>query len=365
MNASIELILTNDWELFGEGQGDFYSLQQMRLRELLATVEAQGAKLTIFAEVGQQFAHIQYGHSQPRLQQIAHDWESSIAEAIQRGHDVQLHYHPTWNQAKYINDAWQLNLKNWALTDLDQEEIDRILIQSKKYLEKILQKVRPDYRCVSFRAGAFAIQPEHITIPALIRTGLVSDSSILPGYWDYLHIDFRGLPESFGPFMQNGIWEFPVHTQRVWDAPVLRKLIPAFIKTPLRYGIRYDQEFETWKIERDRVLHSLCSQLDPLHEKRQRVRLSPRRWLTYLFRKSAIVLDYDFISPGLFVHLLEIVLVTANKNKIDVPIPIVALGHTNNSQNPLNLERCLRLAKKSLGKNLVFSTMQEAVEKRC
>jgi len=50
----LALILTNDWELFGDGSGDYFEIQHKPLEELLDTVEDHGAKLTVMAEVGQQ-----------------------------------------------------------------------------------------------------------------------------------------------------------------------------------------------------------------------------------------------------------------------------------------------------------------------
>lgn len=358
--ATLDLIISNDWELFGEGEGDFYTLQRDRLTALMETAEKHGAPLTIFSEVGQQLAHLREADRHATLGQIARDWETSIASAISRGHDVQLHYHPTWHDARYENQTWHLNLDTWALADLPDDEIVRILSQGKNYLESVCRKAKSDYRCLIFRAGAFCIQPENRTIPLLKKVGLLADSSVLPGYWDYLHIDFRDIPHKIGPFLFGGITEFPVYTQQVWDSPLLRKIFPAAIKTPLRYGIPYDREFELWKRERDRVLHELCPKTDPLHEKRQRIRLAPGRWPSFFLRRSAIVLDYDFISPGLFVLMLENILKRAHLTKKEGRIPIVALGHANNSHTTENLDRTLQLAKTKLGDRLSFKTLSAA-----
>ena len=122
--ADIALILTNDWELFGEGDGDFESLQKRRLSGLLKTAEKHSAPLTVFAEVGQQFSHLHAGKSWPHLAQIAIDWELSLQDAVARGHDVQLHYHPTWRNAVFEGGRWKLDLNTWTMTDLD--EIDMI-----------------------------------------------------------------------------------------------------------------------------------------------------------------------------------------------------------------------------------------------
>lgn len=358
MAAGISLILTNDWELFGEGEGDFFSLQEDRLRALTRVAEKYEAKLTVFAEVGQQFAHIRESGNHPQLARIAKAWENSITNLVSCGHDVQLHYHPTWHQANYANEKWYLNLATWALLDLPEAEIVQVLAEGKSYLEALCRPARDEYRCLVYRAGAFCIQPEEKTIPLLARVGLRADSSILPGYWDYLHIDFRSLPERVGPFEHFGLQEFPVHTYQVWDSPILRRILPAFLKTPLRYGLAYDPHFEKWKKSRERVLYKLCPNPDPLRRQRQSVRRSVKRWPSFFLRKSAIVLDYDFISPGLFVLLLEKIIRRLEKEGCTERVPIVALGHANNSHTPENLDRTLELARRKLGDRLEFSTFQ-------
>ena len=54
---NLGLIITNDWEVFGDGSGDYFELQHKPLEALLKVVEEYGAKLTVMAEVGQQWAH--------------------------------------------------------------------------------------------------------------------------------------------------------------------------------------------------------------------------------------------------------------------------------------------------------------------
>ena len=48
------IILTNDWELFGNGRGDYFEIQHNPLKELMEVISVYDAKLTIFAEVAQQ-----------------------------------------------------------------------------------------------------------------------------------------------------------------------------------------------------------------------------------------------------------------------------------------------------------------------
>jgi hypothetical protein len=40
------LVLTNDWELYGDGSGDYFEVQERPLRSLLRAAEDYGAKIT-------------------------------------------------------------------------------------------------------------------------------------------------------------------------------------------------------------------------------------------------------------------------------------------------------------------------------
>ena len=57
MEMKIGLVFINDWELFGDGSGDYFKIQHQPLLELLDTVELHGARLTVMAEVAQQWAY--------------------------------------------------------------------------------------------------------------------------------------------------------------------------------------------------------------------------------------------------------------------------------------------------------------------
>ena len=90
----IGLVLSNDWELFGNGSGDYFEIQHHPLQQLLDVVEGHGAPLTVLAEIGQQWAHQRLGQQESWAHDIACAWESILQDTIRRGSDVQLHLHP-------------------------------------------------------------------------------------------------------------------------------------------------------------------------------------------------------------------------------------------------------------------------------
>ncbi len=202
----IHLVLSLDYEVFGNGAGDVMRDVVSPTRRLLDICARCGAKLTIMLEVGEYWAFEQYderlqhdlGHSPARAM------KEQIVEAIQRGHDVQLHLHPQWIDAEYDRGIWQLRNSYWRLADLpgglgSEEQVTSIvgaLHRGKRTLEDVLKPVRADYECACFRAGGFYAQPSRQIIRAMKRIGLKADSSVIKGFQktepfvvDYSHVE--------------------------------------------------------------------------------------------------------------------------------------------------------------------------------
>ena len=116
----IDLILSLDYEIFGNGAGDVMRDVVGPTRRLLDICDRHGAKMTIMFEVGEYWAFEQCAG---RLQEVlaycpAQEMREQALDAIQRGHDVQLHLHPQWIGARYEAGVWQLRNEYWRLADL-------------------------------------------------------------------------------------------------------------------------------------------------------------------------------------------------------------------------------------------------------
>ncbi len=187
----IRLVLSLDYEVFGNGAGDVMQDVVQPTRRLLDICDRHGAKMTILFEVGEYWAFERYD---PRLREVL-DYSPCAAmktqavEAIGRGHDVQLHLHPQWIGAEYDRGVWQLRNSWWRLADLPEgtgsEEqavsITGVLARGKRTLEDVLQPANAAYECVCFRAGGFFAQPSRPIIRALKGAGLKADSSVVKG----------------------------------------------------------------------------------------------------------------------------------------------------------------------------------------
>ena len=153
--------------------------------------------------------------------------------AVRRGHDVQVHIHPQWLKASIVrkNDGssqyGEFEPSDYALGSGGGDVYQRtreVVERGKQYLLDLLSPVNPEYRCVAYRAGGYAIQPQTEAIfAALEDAGIVIDSSVAPGMVvnnRLACLDFRGTPKKGNYFVsrtggitceaERGLFEIPV-----------------------------------------------------------------------------------------------------------------------------------------------------------
>lgn len=198
----IHLVLTDDWELCGDGSGNMRRIQFDTLRELVDIYDRFGLTGTFNVEVMQQLYHIQYGQNNPDLLALAQEWEDIVQDVYAKGHDIQLHVHPQWHQSRYDNGRWHLNHK-WSILDYSPEDARNMIQECKHYLEALLSPLDSDYRCVAFRSGAWFLAPCDHILPILADLGICCDMSITRGLYVNLDIgklDYREIDEPFLPF---------------------------------------------------------------------------------------------------------------------------------------------------------------------
>jgi hypothetical protein len=235
----IGLLFTLDYEIYGTGTGDPEALMVRPTERLLSLLDRFGARLTIMAEVAEILAFKREQTFRP----VAAAIEDQLRAAVARGHDVQLHLHTAWFNARLDGRRWRLDSSEYALAGLPPARISSYLRQGKEYLEGLLRPVRPDYRCVAFRAGNWLIQPAAEVIAALESNGFRHDTTVFKHGWGsagpYV-LDFRSAhdemlswvvdPEDVNrPADRRGLREVPIFCRRV--------LLPAML-TPRRLSMQ-------------------------------------------------------------------------------------------------------------------------------
>ena len=106
--ARIQLLLSDDWELRGDGSGNMRAIQFATARRLCDVYEQHGLRGTFNVEVYQQLVHLRLRDEHPELGELSDEWERVVLEMLERGHDVQLHLHPQWSDASYDAGRWHL-----------------------------------------------------------------------------------------------------------------------------------------------------------------------------------------------------------------------------------------------------------------
>src|SRR5947207_14356995 len=118
MKPTIYLALTHDWELRGDGSGDIDEIQFAPLQRLLEIYQRAGARTTFMPDVMQQIAFRSLEHEHPELKSFADRWDEHVLAARQSDHDIQLHLHSQWSDARYQGGRWELH-GPWSLLSYD------------------------------------------------------------------------------------------------------------------------------------------------------------------------------------------------------------------------------------------------------
>ena len=188
--GKLVLLLTADYEVFGNGTGSVKHCLINPAEEIMRTCERYGSRVTFFVDVCEYWAFkteedkgsFSEGYLPATL------IKNQLQDAIRRGHDVHLHFHPQWLDYKFISDQkWELNYDYWRLSMVPAQEggpvmsIKELFAKGKQTLEDMLQPVSAEYKCQAFRAGAWCIQPEADVIKAMEEVGIKYDSTVAPG----------------------------------------------------------------------------------------------------------------------------------------------------------------------------------------
>lgn len=219
VNKLIECLLTIDYEIYGNGSG---SLRQhvfepaQRLNEIL---DGSNAKMVVFVEAAELEA-IEAAGSDAAITDV----KRQVSRMYNDGHEIALHLHPQWCNARFANGTWNLDYSEYNLCSLPENRIAQIVDRSIGYLRTILSA--PDFTPLSFRAGNWLFQPTHTAAKVLSQRGVQIDSSVFKGGLQHGYkLDYRralanGYYWKFGPDVtapdpDGAMLELPIYTEMV------------------------------------------------------------------------------------------------------------------------------------------------------
>jgi hypothetical protein len=346
----LAIIITNDWELFGNGQGDYYTSQKEPLVKTLEIMRAYGAKLTVFAEVIQQLNALLQAPINEKLRNIASDWEETLSNIIDQGHDVQLHIHPQ------LIDNNLTDYNKWSIANFPKVEMFDIISRCKEYLEKTLRKTKTDYECIAFRAGGYGIQPSGQVIDNLLLSGIKCDSSVTKGFFGSFY-NFRNSYSHFFPYFcktdicskainKDSLLEIPIFSIPKLDSPLLRILSPTLYYMLFHYTV-LSKEDRNWLNMRKQNNYNY-----PLKDKYSaQIKNSTLKFILSKFiQNSSMQFDYDKIPANILVNYIRKEWERINnrtlKNSMQYEncnIPVVLIGHCKELKNTYNIEQLMKL----------------------
>ena len=194
------IALADDWEVRGNGSGNPRVLQFDPMRRLMEILESNAIRGSFNVELMQQLTYRKFQDDYPELREIADEWDAIVLEAFSRGHDIQPHLHTQWSEPEYCGQLrWKLS-GSWSMLDYSEKEMRSMIGPAIEYLQNLLRRVDPEYRCAAYRAGAWCAAPSDSLFPILAEFGIELDQSILAGFrleTRHIKLDFTDYDEDF------------------------------------------------------------------------------------------------------------------------------------------------------------------------
>jgi hypothetical protein len=355
--VKIGLIFTLDYEIHGNGSGDFESWAYYPTTQMLNVFDSCNARLTIMAEMGHYWAMQRYKESFTREIFL---FESQLKNAIERGHDVQLHFHPQWIDATYNDGNWQFDFSRKTIERIchNYDEAYFYLNKGKNDLQNLLSPDNPQYQCIGFRAGFLQIQPSLNVLKALSDSGFLSDTSVSKGMKanDNLRLlDFSTAYSRYLPWKASTqeicnkdeagkIFEFPILSQ---NTPIADKIIKKILKRTGVLNIRDLISFFMASFGK-----GMPSGLKrPVTDKLRNIAADEWCYVDFLLR-----------DPSYLIKQIKIIVSECKKNRIYDYVPVVMIAHSKDFFFSNNLEIFLKACNSIDG--VEFTTYAGAIQKK-
>lgn len=366
----IDIVITADYEIYGDGSGDVRQGLIEPTQEILELCHHYGAKLTFFFEVLEYWAFLQSG-PKGLIEDLGYDpaalMKEQLCQALADGHDVQLHIHPQWLESRYIpGRGWQLNLAYWRLPMVpgglgspeDIRSLRGLFVQGKEELERMFKPLRSSYQCMAFRAGSWCMQPEQDPIRAMKEAGIEVDSSVVPGLYhmdDHRWIDYRAAPSFYHHWRTQsgnllGVGE---ENEGLVEMPVY-----VCLKEPIKMLLNNPWRIVGWLKEWQRKRKEYSTHVQQYGEESK----NKKSLLKEMFTPQPFQWDYcDLTSKEMWGFLKEVIERYEHENTYT---PLVMSGHPKDFRNHQHFSTFLKMlddfGKQVERPKLGFATITEA-----
>lgn len=332
--ARRSILLTVDYEVFGNGSGDVREHITGPTERMARICESSGVPLVVYVEVEEFLA---FARERDQLRKLlgydpAAEIRAQLVDLARRGHDLQLHLHPEWYGATLAGGEWRLRREKRTVDSLFEtaEEATTYLRDRKAVIDDILQEAGRRQRVTAYRAGAFCAQPGQKLLRGLATNGFVIDSSLVKGMQRADHIgalDFSTAPadkrhwrvrddvareDGAGPIM-----EVPIYSRM---GRRIQQLTPKRLAAKFSSNVPKDKQRE------------MVDQL--------RIGRNPAAIARFLFQRFPIKLDFHNMNSSQMLRWIR---------QAPPPLPgecdaLVLIGHTKEHRDDVDFARFVAAA---------------------
>jgi len=229
----MKLFFTLDYELFlGDDTGTPDNCLVLPMEELCKVAEKHHFKFIVFVDAAYLL----------RMKQLLGNYKEvdrqfelvcrHILSLSERGHDIQLHFHPQWLYSSFdvTQNKWRLERKPYKISDMPENDIIPLFHQSKELLDSII-----GHKTIAFRAGGYCLTSFSGFDFLFQNEGIKIDSSVARGLFESTAIhayDYRNIP-------QKQIYSFETDVcKEVIDGPYKELSISSAHWSALKYLLR-------------------------------------------------------------------------------------------------------------------------------
>ena len=161
------LLLTFDYEIFfGNDSGTLEKCVFEPIDALIPVLGEVGAKATFFVAILHYCRLNELKSFHPVFDKQTNDFKNHVQHLFHLGHDIQLHLHPHWFDAVYLEkkNRWKFSYERYRLHDLEPanggiETIGGCIKFGKELLLDICSEVDFQHEIMAFRAGGYFVEP--------------------------------------------------------------------------------------------------------------------------------------------------------------------------------------------------------------
>lgn len=325
----INIIITVDYEIFGNGKGNVKKHILNPTTRLLNISDKHNVPLSIMFEIYEYLAfekynkelEIDFGYSPVK------EIKKQLQTAYKNGHDVQLHIHPQFTEMEYKQKNFLLKNPTLSVLDLKKEEVYKLIKNGKDKIESVLNF--SDYKCLALRLSNMPwIEAPKNMLSSMDKLGLkihsLSASCEMKnklGYWK---------------LYDSQSYEIPIHTvpMKIYKLFNLRNIFT------LLYIWRYSPPKKSFgKTERD------------IEKKKLKKGYYCSKW------------DFSKLSFKDMIEYLEFAIKKFDYKNHE--IPLIMIGHSKDFFNDKNFEKFLEITKEMyIDKGIArFTTIRNYVDR--